>query len=117
MKLMIAGSRNIESFDFSPYISENVELIITGGALGIDKLAEEYADKNRLSKIVLRPEYNKYRKSAPLKRNDKMIEIADEILIIWDGFSKGTKYTIEKARKSGKNLTVIQIEDNKSQTQ
>ena len=108
MKLMIAGSRDIIDFDLSPYIAENVDLIITGGAMGIDKLAEEYADKKRLSKIILRPEYNHFSKAAPLKRNDKMIEMADEILIIWDGFSKGTKYTIEKAKKSGKKVIVIQ---------
>ena len=44
MKIMIAGSRSIEEFDLSGYISEDVELIISGGASGIDTLAEKFAD-------------------------------------------------------------------------
>ena len=88
MKLMIAGSRSIEKFDLSPYITSSVGLIITGGAKGIDFIAEDYADKHKISKLILRPEYDKYKKSAPLKRNEIMIELADEILVIWDGKSK-----------------------------
>ena len=109
MKLMIAGSRDITNLDISEYIPENTNLIISGGASGIDKLAEQYADKKRLSKVILRPEYNRYSKAAPLKRNDKMLEIADEILVFWTGISKGTLYTIEQAKKTGKKLTVIKI--------
>ncbi len=84
MKLMIAGSRTITDFDLGKYISNDVELIISGGAKGIDALAEEYADKHKLSKLVLRPKYNLYGKGAPLKRNDEMIDIADSMLVVWD---------------------------------
>ena len=102
MKLLIAGSRSIEEYDFEQYIPSETSMIITGGAKGIDMLAENYADKKRLSKLVLRPEYNLYGRYAPLKRNEKMIEICDTVLIIWDGRSKGTKYTIDYANKIGK---------------
>ena len=40
MKLMIAGSRSITAFELSPYVPDGVTLIITGGASGIDALAE-----------------------------------------------------------------------------
>ena len=39
MKLLIVGSRSIQDFDLSAYISENTELIISGGAQGVDTLA------------------------------------------------------------------------------
>ena len=107
MKLLIAGSRSITDFDISGYIPENTDTIIAGGAAGIDTLAEEYADKHRLSKMIIRPKYNLYHKSAPLKRNEEMIEMADKILVIWDGKSKGTKYTIDYAKKLNKEITVI----------
>ena len=45
MKLAVVGSRSIKCFDLSPYISDNVDTIISGGANGIDTLAEEYADR------------------------------------------------------------------------
>lgn len=45
MKLLIVGSRSIKEFDLSPHISEETEVILSGGAMGIDRLAEEYADQ------------------------------------------------------------------------
>lgn len=115
MKLMIAGSRGIRDFDFSEYISPITDLIITGGAKGIDTLAEKYADSHGLSKIVLRPQYARYGKSAPLKRNAKMVEIADQVLVIWDGKSKGCKYTIDYAKKQQKDIRVILTKERKQE--
>ena len=109
MKLLIAGSRSIKDFNLSGYVSDEVELIISGGAEGVDGLAEEYADKNRISKLILRPRYDRYGKAAPLKRNETMVEIADEVLIIWDGKSKGTTYTVRYARSKNKPITVITV--------
>jgi len=107
MKVFIAGSRSIKNFDFKNHIPDETTLIITGGADGIDTLAEKYADKNRISKLILRPQYKLYGKAAPLKRNEKMIELCDLGLIIWDGSSKGTKYSIDYAKKTGKKIILI----------
>ncbi len=107
MKLMIAGSRNIKEFDLSQYISDDVDTIISGGADGIDALAEKYADEKRLSKIIIRPKYNIYGRGAPLKRNEEMIKMADKILVIWDGKSRGTLYTINYSKKIGKEIEII----------
>ncbi len=109
MKLLIAGSRSIKEFDLSPYIPEGTDHIISGGADGIDSIAEEYADRHRLSKTILRPRYDLYKKAAPLKRNDEMVAMADCILIVWDGSSKGTMHTIKYAESMGKDIKVIEI--------
>ena len=109
MKLLVAGSRSIKEFDLSPYVPKETELIISGGAEGVDKLAEEYADAHRMSKLILRPRYELYGRAAPLKRNEKMIEIADAVLVIWDGKSRGARYTVEYARKKNKKLTVVEL--------
>ncbi len=107
MKLLIAGSRSIKDFDLSGYVPSEVDLIISGGADGVDSLAEEYADRYRISKLILRPKYDKYGKSAPLKRNEVMVDIADVVLIIWDGKSKGTMHTVKYAQSKNKPTTVI----------
>lgn len=107
MKLLIAGSRSIKEFDLEKYIPEDTTMIITGGADGIDLLAEKYADEKHMSKMVLRPQYNFYRRLAPLKRNEKMVELCDMALIIWDGYSKGTAYTINYAKKTGKEVILV----------
>ena len=107
MKLLVVGSRSIKDFDLTPHIPNDVITIISGGANGVDALAEEYADKHRLSKFILRPRYDLYGRAAPLKRNEEMIDMADEVLIIWDGKSKGTRYTMKYAQKTNKPVTVI----------
>ena len=109
MKLLIAGSRSIKNFDISPHIPSETSLIISGGAAGIDILAEEYADRHRLSKLILRPEYKIYGKAAPLKRNEKMVDLSDMVLIIWDGKSKGSRYTQKYAQSIGKPVILISI--------
>jgi len=109
MKLLIAGSRSIRKFDLSPYISDDVDTIISGGANGIDTLAEQYADGHRISKVIIRPRYELYGRSAALKRNQEMVDMADFVLVIWDGKSKGTQFTMNYAKKAGKQVTVIQI--------
>jgi predicted Rossmann fold nucleotide-binding protein DprA/Smf involved in DNA uptake len=112
MKLLIVGSRNIKECDISVYIPENVNLIISGGAVGVDTLAEKYADDNNISKLILRPDYKKYGKAAPIIRNKMMVDIADEILIIWDGKSSGTKATLDYARQIGKNTVLAELTEN-----
>ena len=107
MKLLIVGSRSITDFDLTPYIPDDVNVIISGGANGIDTLAERYADKHRISKFILRPQYELYGRGAPLKRNQKMVDMADAVLVIWDGKSSGTQFTINYTKKIGKAITVI----------
>ncbi len=109
MKLLIVGSRSITEFDLSPYISADIDTIISGGANGIDSLTEQYADLHRLSKYILRPRYDLYKRSAPLKRNEQMVNMSDAILVIWDGNSKGTQYTIKCAKKTNKPLILVKL--------
>ena len=109
MKLLIAGSRSITDFDFTKYIPPETELIICGGAKGIDTAAENFADKKKISKLVLRPNYSLYGKAVPLKRNEVMVNLAERVLIIWDGKSKGTKSMLDFAEKLGKEVILINI--------
>ena len=68
MILAIIGSRNL-NMKISEYMPTGITEIISGGAKGIDTLAEIYANKNNIPMRIIRPEYNKYKKAAPLKRN------------------------------------------------
>ena len=108
MKLLIVGSRSITSFNLSQYIPEGVDTIISGGADGIDSLAEQYADLHRLSKYIVRPRYDLYGRAAPLKRNEQMVDMADAVLVVWDGRSKGTQYTVKYTQKTNKPITLVQ---------
>ena len=98
MKLLIAGSRSITSFDLSPYIPDDVELIITGGAKGVDTLAETYARERGIPILTVKPAYEKYGRAAPILRDEEMVDMADAVLVVWDGVSRGSKHTADYAR-------------------
>ena len=111
MKLLVAGSRSIKEFDLSPYIPDDVDEIISGGANGIDAIAEKYADDHRISKHIIRPKYHLYKKGAPIKRNREMVDLADAVLIIWDGKSRGAMSTASYAEEKSIPLTVINTKE------
>jgi len=83
-----------------------VATLVSGGARGADRLAERYARENELPILVLRPDWSLGR-GAGLLRNKEIVETADCVLAFWDGRSKGTKNTIERAEKSRKRVTVV----------
>lgn len=106
MKVAIVGSRSLINVEISKYIPENVTEIISGGAIGIDTLAEEVTDKRKISKSIIRPEYDKYGRKAPLIRNKEIVERAELVIAFWDGKSRGTKFTIDYAKKLNKKIKV-----------
>lgn len=109
MKLAIIGSRNLEIEDLSSYIAQNVTEIVSGGARGVDSAAAKYAKENGIPLTEFLPDYARYKRAAPLKRNEKIAEYADEALAFWDGTSKGTLYTVELFKKLGKKVTAIKM--------
>ena len=106
MKAAIIGSRNLVINDLQNYLPENVTEIVSGGAKGIDTCAKEYALAHGLKLTEFLPEYDKYGRSAPLKRNLQIIGYADEVIAFWDGSSAGTKYVIDNCKKANKKITV-----------
>jgi len=109
MKLAIIGSRSIENLNLDEYIKEKPDVIISGGAKGIDTIAWKWALENHIEIIVYRPDYNLNGKCAALKRNDIIISEADKIIAFWDRKSTGTKYVIDRAIKLNKPVEVINI--------
>ena len=111
MKVAVIGSRNLLPFDLGKYIPESVSEIISGGAKGVDSMAKNYAITHNIILTEYLPEYNRYGKGAPLKRNIKIIEEANRVIAFWDGKSKGTKFVIEECKKRGKEIDVYVMEN------
>lgn len=106
MKIAIIGSRNLKVDNLAQYLPDGVTEIVSGGAKGIDSCAREYARVNGIKLTEFLPEYDKYGRGAPLKRNLQIIDYADEVIAFWDGTSRGTKYVIENCKKQNKKITV-----------
>lgn len=109
MKVAIIGSRSLLDLNIKNHIPKKATLIITGGARGIDQLAENYADEKQIPKLVIKPEYKKYGRAAPLIRNKKIIENSNIVVIFWDGKSKGTQYAIKYAFSLGKQIVIHRV--------
>lgn len=115
MILAIVGSREIcdmevlkKALKMIPEL-ESVTEIVSGGAKGMDSLARKYAKENDLKLTEFLPEYNLYGKSAPLRRNTRIIEYADIVLAVPKGASRGTRDGITKAESLGKPLYVFEV--------
>lgn len=107
MKIAIIGSRNVIVENLDKYLPKEVTEIVSGGAKGVDTCAKNYATQNNIKLKEFLPEYNKYGKAAPLKRNIQIIEYADEVVAFWNGESKGTKHVIDACEKLGKKVSVF----------
>ncbi len=106
MKVAVIGSRGLTINNLGDYLPEGTTEIISGGARGIDTVARNYALEHGIKLTEYLPEYEKYSKAAPLKRNITIIENADIVLAFWDGNSRGTKFVIDECRKRNISLEV-----------
>jgi len=107
MKVAVIGSRNLIVQDLKYYLPEDVTEIVSGGAKGVDTSAKEYADAQGIKLTEFFPEYSRYGRGAPLKRNVSIVEYADLVLAFWDGKSRGTKFVIDECKKRNKVVRVI----------
>ena len=101
MKVAVVGSRTLEHVDIAKYIPAGITVLLSGGARGVDTLAERYADAHGIPKMILRPDYGLYGKSAPLVRDRMLVELCDRVVAVWDGVSPGTSYTLRYAKSRG----------------
>lgn len=115
MKLAIIGSRNLQISNLGDYIlrlekftSEEVSEIVSGGARGVDSCAKKFALENNLKLTEFLPEYDKYQRSAPLKRNIQIIDYADVVMAFWDGKSRGTEYVIRNCKLKKKKIIIFE---------
>ena len=112
MKIAIIGSREgfTEGFVWPKlnrfYNRDIPNTFITGGATGIDTMAETYAKTLNIPIEIIRP-INPANKLDYLFRNIEIITKADLVVAFWDGKSKGTKFVIDYAKARNKEVIII----------
>lgn len=115
--LAVAGSRAITDYD---YVKRTLDVmtkvgdgptfnwcIVSGGAGGVDTLAKAYAEREGYHYVEVPAMWNTHGKAAGFVRNAIMVDLADAVIAIWDGESRGTKSTIDLGIKSKKPVIVI----------
>ena len=111
MKVAVIGSRNLTVPNLGDYLPAKTTELVSCGAKGVDTSAKEYAEAHGIKLTEFLPDYSKFRRNAPLKRNLQIIEYADLVLAFWDGKSKGTKYVIDNCNKLGKPVQIIEVNE------
>ena len=109
MRVAVVGSRKLHEIELQKYLPETTTEIVSGGAKGIDQSAKSYAETNGIPYTEFLPDYKRYGKGAPLKRNIEIINYAEYVIAFWDGKSRGTKFVIEYCEKNQHPIEVHQI--------
>lgn len=115
MKLIIAGSRHLQvsSQEIEDILNKwlgdwrKVTEVVSGHCTGIDSCGERFSDSHGI-KLTLFPAYwEDEGLSAGPKRNARMAEHSDALLLIWDGTSKGSANM--KARMEAMKKPVYEV--------
>lgn len=107
MKVVIAGCRYKDAerkipFDNYSLIVETIERsgyniteVVCGMAISVDRLGEQWAINRSIPVKEMPADWNRNGKAAGPIRNREMAKYADAAIIIWDGFSDGTRNMID----------------------
>lgn len=107
--LAVIGSR---TFDDATLLAQILTpkmpfVLVSGGARGADKLAENFAAQNGLEKLIFPAQWKLYGKGAGYIRNKTIIDHADEVIAFWDGESRGTLHALDYANDLRKPFQII----------
>jgi hypothetical protein len=129
VKVAIVGSRGFAKMDVvRAYVSGlPAGTIIVSGAgkqkrdsvprekWGVDEHAEDEALRCGLAVTSYPAKWKRadgtINKGAGFARNGLIAAEADRVVAFWDGSSRGTKDTIDKARKAGKRVEIVMCVD------
>jgi hypothetical protein len=100
VKVAIVGSRQYPDLDAVREYVRGIPpgtIVVSGGAQGVDKVAELEAKEQGLNVEIWYPRWDLHGKGAGFARNRAIVHSADRVVAFWDGESRGTKHTIHFA--------------------
>ena len=118
MKAVVAGGRDFKDYKLLKYTLDsfqqeygNITEVVSGTAIGVDKLGEQYANENNIPIKRFVPDWKGLGKKAGHVRNRQMGDYAKEhngmLVAFWDKQSKGTKGMIDYANQIGLKSVVV----------
>ena len=118
MRLIVAGGRDFKDYKLLKETLDNFQQeygkiteVISGTAIGVDKLGEQYANENNIPIKRFVPDWKGLGKKAGFVRNRQMGDYVREhngmLVAFWDKQSKGTKGMINYAKRIGLKCVVI----------
>lgn len=74
-------------------------MLLSGGAAGVDSSVPAAARLLGVQCLVVRPDYPRFGRRAPLVRDERMVAMAGAVVAVWDRQSPGTAFTLRCARR------------------
>ena len=88
-------------------------VVLSGGAWGVDHLGELWAAHNDVPLERYPANWKLYGRYAGLRRNLEMLNKAEALIAVWNGYSTGTKHMIQVARERGLRVWVEELNPRK----
>jgi predicted Rossmann fold nucleotide-binding protein DprA/Smf involved in DNA uptake len=111
LRIAIVGSRHFaEPARVTDYVKSlpPKASIITGSASGVDAAATKAAREKGIPVQVMPASFEELSDSGrSAARNQRLVDACDVLVAFWDGSSKGTRATVERALDSGKEVHVF----------
>lgn len=109
MKVAVIGGRGFDDYEKLKQTLElfPITVIVSGGAVGADRLAERYAKEKSIPTEIYLPEWDLFGKKAGFLRNTTIIENSELVVAFWNSKSRGTRDSIGKANKMKKNTFIV----------
>jgi hypothetical protein len=111
LRVAIVGSRRFsEPSRVSDYVNTLPARasIITGSASGVDAAATKAARAKGMAVQVMPASFDELADAGrSAARNQRLVDACDVLVAFWDGSSKGTRATVERALDSGKEVHVF----------
>ena len=111
MKVAIVGSRHYAApARVTEYVGSlpRGATIITGSASGVDAAATRAAREKGIPVQVLPASFEELADASKgAARNQRLVDACDVLVAFWDGSSKGTRSTVDRALDSGKEVHVF----------
>ena len=108
-RIAVVGSRQFKNYsqlcDYLDSIIKWGDSLVSGGAIGVDSMAQRYAKERGLTIRIIYPDYTHYGRGGAFVRNKEIVEQSDRIVAFYASGSfqqGGTANTVEWARKLGK---------------
>jgi hypothetical protein len=115
MNVAVVGSREFNDYERMKAVlyphRDKITMIISGGAIGADTLAQRYAKEKGIPILIHYPNYKKFGKGAPTRRNFDIAEDAEIMIAFPLGSSVGTWHAIKVMKKLGKLVEIIDTEE------
>lgn len=108
--IAVLGSRHFQNVDLvMEYVAslDDSTIVLSGGAKGVDTMAERCARERRLEVKIFEADWDRYGSRAGPMRNARIVAEADKVVAFWDGKSRGTLNSVVQTVEAGKPVLVF----------